>query len=256
MSEYRSAAAAATRAVLDDFEAEQRDLEALLRDLAGTEWSRPTPAVGWDVRDQVSHLADTEDVAYDTVTGGPRTFNDDVRRYATGEAFTESGCDRGRAMKPGDVLAWWSDSSARVRAALADADRSARVPWGLGMGWKAFVTARLMEHWAHGLDIRAAVGRPGVDTDRLRHVAWIGYNALPYAFQLAAVEAPSGRILRLELTGPDVALGPGDATDVVRGPTGQWCRLAVRRATRAECPDLTADGPLADLALAHARAFL
>ena len=244
------------RTVLDDYADEQADLLALLVTLDDADWSRPTPAAGWDVRDQVSHLADTEDVARDSLTGGPRAFNDDVRRYPTGEAFTQSGCDRGRAMKPGDVLAWWTDSSARVRAALAEADRSARVPWGLGMGWKAFVTARLMEHWAHGLDIRAAVDRPGVDTDRLRHVAWIGYSALPYAFQLAGVEPPAGRTLRLELTGPECVLGPDDATDVVRGPAGQWCRLAVQRATRAECPDLTADGPLAELTLANARAFL
>src|SRR5207245_4010094 len=118
------------------------------------------------------------------------------------------------------------------------------------------VTARLMEHWAHGLDIRAAAGRPGVDTNRLRHVAWIGYNALPYAFQLAGVEPPAGRTLRLELAGPDCVLGPGDATDVVRGPAGQGCRLAVQRAPPAARPHLTADGPRADLPLANPRAFL
>jgi uncharacterized protein (TIGR03083 family) len=113
-----------------------------------------------------------------------------------------------------------------------------------------------MEHWAHGLDIRAAVDRPGTDTDRLRHVAWIGVNALPYAFGVAGVEPPAGRTLGFELVGPDLALGPSDATDVVRGPTGQWCRLAVQRITRDQAPDLVAEGPLAELALSHARAFL
>ena len=33
-----------------------------------------------------------------------------------------------------------------------------RIPWGIGMGRPAFVTARLMETWAHGLDVHAAVG--------------------------------------------------------------------------------------------------
>jgi uncharacterized protein (TIGR03084 family) len=127
------------------------------------------------------------------------------------------------------------------------------------MGWKAFVTARLMEHWAHGLDIHAATGRPAADTDRLRHVAWIGISALPYAYGVAAVEPPPDHTLRFELTGPsgDVwAFGPGEATDVISGPASEWCRLAVQRITRDEAPNLRAEGPLADLALRSARAFL
>jgi uncharacterized protein (TIGR03084 family) len=120
----------------------------------------------------------------------------------------------------------------------------------------AFVTARLMEHWAHGLDVRAAVDQPPPDTDRLRHVAWICVRALPYGFSVAGVEPPADRTLRFELTGPDCEFGPADATDFVRGPTGQWCRVAVQRMKAADAKDLIAEGPLAELALRHARAFL
>lgn len=165
-------------------------------------------------------------------------------------------------MSPHEVLVWWWDAAAKVRTTMAELDRSTRIPWGLGMGWQAFVTARLMEHWAHGLDIRAAVGAPDPTsgTDRLRHVAWISTRAVPYALSVAKVEPPAGHTLRFELTAPDGratwAFGPDDATDTVRGPAAKWCRLAVQRATLDETPDLAADGPLAELALAHARAFL
>jgi uncharacterized protein (TIGR03084 family) len=248
------------RSILADLEAEQRDLHDVLRELTSEQWAAPTPAAGWSVRDQVSHLADTEELAHDTATGGPRQINDDVQRFPSGEAFTEAGCDRGRAMTDGPaVLDWWWRAAERTRAALAALPTSTRVPWGLGMGWRAFCTARLMEHWAHGLDIRAGVGVKAADTDRLRHVAWIGANAVPYALTVAGVEAPAGRTLRLELTGPDGeawSIGKDDATDTVTGPAGQWCRLAVQRITRADAQDLVADGPLAELALQHARAFL
>ncbi|MDQ1446222.1 MAG: hypothetical protein QOI20_2686 [Acidimicrobiaceae bacterium] len=248
------------RSILDDYKTEQHDLYGLLRTLPQDQWRAPTPAAGWDVRDQVSHLADTEEVAYDTMTGGPRTLNEDAARYPSGEAFTEAGCERGRAMTPAEVLDWWWSGAARVRKAMAGLDPSARIPWGLGMGWQAFVTARLMEHWAHGLDIRAAVAQPGTDTDRLRHVAWISSRAVPYALRVAGVEPPEGRTLRFVLTSPDGAqmwtFGPDDATDTITGPAGQWCRLAVQRITQADAPDLEGDGPLADLALGHARAFL
>lgn len=247
------------RAILDDYQAEQQDLYDLLVTLSQDEWLRPTPAAGWDVRDQVSHLADTEEVAYDTMTGGPRTLNEEAARHPSGDAFTEAGCDRGRAMAPAEVLDWWWTAAERVRKTMASLDTSVRVPWGLGMGWRAFVTARLMEHWAHGLDVRAAVGRPGTDTNRLQHVAWISARAVPYALRVGRAEAPEGHTLRFELTGPDGDtwnFGPDDATDRITGPASQWCRLAVQRITLADAPDLKADGPLAELALRHARAFL
>jgi len=247
------------RDIVDDFEDEQRDLYDLLVSVADDQWSRPTPAAGWDVRDQVAHLAHTEEVAHDTVTGGPRALSIEAANYDAPEGFTEAGCDQGRAMVPGAVLEWWWKAADRNRAALRAADRSARVPWGLGMGWRAFVTARLMEHWAHGLDIRAGLDRPGTDTDRLRHVAWIGANAVPYAFSVAGIEAPAGHTLRFDLTGPSGDLwsfGADDATDVITGPAGQWCRVAVQRMPASAATDLVANGPLAELALARARAFL
>jgi uncharacterized protein (TIGR03084 family) len=247
------------RSILDDYEAEQQELHSLLLGLTDEQWRLPTPAAGWDVRDQVAHLADTEETAHDTATGGPRQINVEAQAYENPDGWTEAGCDKGRAMTPAKVLDWWWTAAATVRKALGELPSTARVPWGLGMGWRAFVTARLMEHWAHGLDIRAAVGAPSVDTDRLRPIAWICTNALPYAFGVAGVTAPEGHSLRIEVTGPggDVwSYGPADATDTITGPAGQWCRLAVQRITRADASDLVATGPLAELALDNARAFL
>ena len=247
------------RSIVDDYEAEQRELYDVLKPLPDEQWLTPTPAAGWDVRDSVSHLAHTEEVALDTLTGGPRAINDEVRRYPSGDAFTEAGCDQGRAMNPNDVLEWWWSSAARVRDGLRAADPSTRVPWGLGMGWRAFVTARLMEHWAHGLDIRAAVGVDAPDTERLKHVAWICYSALPYAFNVAGVQPPTDRTLRLELSGPSGdtwTYGPDGATDSIRGPAGVWCRRAVQRIRPDDAGELHAEGPLAELAIQHARAFL
>ena len=245
--------------VIEALEAEQITLRDLLADLDDADWRRATPAPGWDVRDQVAHLAHTDELAHDTAAGGPRPFNEEVARYPDGDAFTEAGCELGRALSGPAVATWWWEATERTRAVLRRLDRDdpgVRIPWGLGMGLRAFATARLMEHWAHGLDIHAALDVFSPDTERLRHVAWLGVGALPYAFRLAKVTPPEGHTLRFELTSPETTIGPPDATDVVRGPTGQWCRLAVRRISRAEAPDLDPQGPLAELALSHARAFL
>jgi uncharacterized protein (TIGR03084 family) len=260
------------RWVLGDLTREQTDLYQLLVSLTEDDWRRVTSAAGWDVRDQVSHLADTEEIARDTATDGPRAVSAEVARHGgETQAMLDAGVDRGRSMTPAEALDWWWTAAAYNRETLASLDSSVRVPWGLGMGWRAFVTARLMEHWAHGLDIRIAVNRPGTDTARLRHVAWLGVSAIPYAFSVAGVEPPSGHTLRVEVVAPhDVAastgaadgaheqvwtFGPEDATDRISGPAGEWCRRVVQRATRAETPGLVAEGPLADLALEHVRAL-
>jgi uncharacterized protein (TIGR03084 family) len=254
----------ADRSVLNDLAAEQADLHQLLTGLKDEDWARPTPAAGWTVQDQVAHLAHTEEVARDTAGGGPASLSAEIARFGGGQAMIDAGVARGREMTPAELRDWWWNAAAANRQTLDGIDTTVRVPWGLGMGWRAFVTARLMEHWAHGLDIRHAVGRPGVDTNRLRHVAWIGVNALPYAFSVAGVSPPPGRTLRVDLDPPGErrggddlwTFGPADATDRLSGPAGEWCRRAVQRATVAETPGLRADGPLAELARQHARAFL
>lgn len=49
--------AVAMSVLLDDLRAETAVLDALLTPLAPDRWDKPTPAPGWVVRDQVSHLA-------------------------------------------------------------------------------------------------------------------------------------------------------------------------------------------------------
>lgn len=244
---------------VDVLQAEQRDLAELLGSLSPADWSRPTPAPGWDVRDQVSHLADTEAIARDTVIGGPRALLAEAERHGGGQELIDAGVATGRGLGPAAVLDWWLEATEANCRALRDADVDARVPWGLGMGWRSFVTARLMEHWAHGLEIRAAVGVEGVDTERLEHIARLGWATLPYAFRIAGVEPPSDRTVRVTVTAPNGdqwTFGPDDATDELAGPAGVWCRRAVQRIAPEAATELVASGPLAELALRHARAFL
>lgn len=236
---------------------EQTELGALLRSLPEHAWRRPTPAAGWDVRDQVSHLADTEEIALDTATGGPRSLNEEALRYATPEAFTEAMCDKGRSKSPGEVLQWWITGAERLRAALLEMGPDARVPWGLGMSARAFVAARLMEHWAHGLDIRAAVGAPVSFARRHQNVAWLITRALPYAFRVAQREQPPGTLrVELDFNGDRWTFGPEDADNRVRGDALEFCRLGVQRLKRGEAQTLEAEGRLADAFLDVARAFL
>nr|WP_225955215.1 maleylpyruvate isomerase family mycothiol-dependent enzyme [Kibdelosporangium phytohabitans] len=238
--------------------AEQRALAVLLYSVDDKDWRRPSAAAGWTLRDQVAHLADTEEVAADTLTGGPRAFADAVSPYRSAEDFTAAGCRRGDGLSAEDLIEWWDVAAAKTRALLAEHPDEDRVGWGFGMPARTFVMARLMEHWAHSLDITDALGLPVAETPRARHVAWLGLRTLRYAFGRAKVRPPAGHTLRLELTGMDgvYETGPEDATDVLRGPLIEWCRVATRRSKHGSPDSLRPDGPLAELAVKHARAYL
>jgi uncharacterized protein (TIGR03083 family) len=55
--------AAVLPALLDDLAAETAALDAVLVPLRPQEWARQTPAAGWNIADQVSHLAYFDETA-------------------------------------------------------------------------------------------------------------------------------------------------------------------------------------------------
>jgi uncharacterized protein (TIGR03084 family) len=243
--------------LVGDLAAEQLGLQALVTALGAAEWLTPTPAWGWDVRDTISHLADTDEMAIDTALGGPYAINDVAARAASTADVTYHGVLRGRRLAGPAVGAWWERTAGVERTMLRDLAPDARVPWGIGMRAPSFVTARLMETWAHGLDVRNALGVPAVDSDRLAHVAWLATRALPYAYSFAGLEPPTAP-LRVELSLPSGAsweYGPADAADRITGSAGEYCRVFVQRLRSADT-NLVIEGADARTAIAVARAFL
>jgi uncharacterized protein (TIGR03084 family) len=244
--------------LLADLAAEQRALQTVLGALDADGWLRPTPARGWDVRDSVAHLADTDDMVIATATGRPGSLADRAAASASGEDVTFAGVLRGRKGSGRDALAWWESSCAAMHDMFVALDPNARVPWGIGMRPPSLVTARLMETWAHGLDVRSAVRADANDTDRLAHVAWLATRALPYAYSVAGREPPPDPI-RVELTLPSGApwtYGPEDAVNRITGPADEYCRVFVNRATPERSPNLRAEGDAAVDALRVSRAYL
>lgn len=244
---------------VSDLTAECEALDRVLATLGDEDWFRETPAVGWDTRDTVAHLADTNDIAFDSVTGGPRSLISEAQKAGgTVDDFTALQVAKGRELPSGEVYDWWKVSVDKLCDALLTWDPEERISWGQNLiAPRTFVTARIMEHWAHSLDVHDAAGVAYVDTDRLRHVAHLGLRAMPYAFQLAGIEAPGP--IRVELTSPSGqrwALGPADAPTRIAGSASDWCRVIARRDRDGAASRLEASGPDAANAIAHARAYL
>lgn len=215
--------------ILEDLRAEQESLAGLLLDLSDSQWDLPSPAQGWTLRDCVSHIAHIDEVAVQILQGDLSPLEQATRVLM---GFNEIGVNRGRSMSVGQLLDWWERSRQEMMEKLSRLDPKKRIPWfAMPMSARAFATARLMETWAHGLDIFETLGRTPKDTDRLRHVALLACLARPWAYQVNGLQPPS-TTLRVELILPSGRLwiyGPEDATELIRGSASELCRVAVRR---------------------------
>jgi uncharacterized protein (TIGR03084 family) len=116
-------------------------------------------------------------------------------------------------------------------------------------------TTRLAEHWAHGLDVATPLGADFPDTNRLRHVAWLGHRTLPYAFTITGQEPHA---VYCELDAPEGGeawtFGPADAPSSIRGDGGAFCRVGAQRLAPIDSGLITA-GPHAEAALAVLRNY-
>ncbi|MFV0306801.1 MAG: TIGR03084 family metal-binding protein [Desertimonas sp.] len=244
-------------ALCDDLAAEHDALDRIVAD--GQRLAEPTPAAGWSVGDQISHLWFFDQRALLALTD-PDAFTDDARRLVAAMADT-SGTDMsvevGRAIGPDDLIARWRAD----RRALIDhgrtVDPKSRVPWyGPSMSARSFLTARLMETWAHGQDVVDALGARRDPTDRLRHVAHIGVGARAFSYAANGATMPDVPI-RVELDAPSGdrwEWGPEQAADRVTGSALDFCLLVTQRRHRDDV-DLLAEGPAADEWLGLAQAF-
>ena len=216
--------------VAADLRSEQDALDAVVADLTDEQWETATPSPGWTVADQIGHLTYFDGTAALAIAdaGAFKASLEELLSSGDGmEAMTLK-----RDLKPSELLSAWRTNRgllAEQAAGLADGDR---VPWyGPSMGAKSFLTARLMETWAHGQDVVDAVGGERTATDRLRHIAQLGFITRGWTYVNRGVDVPVGDV-RLHLTGPGGEawrFGADDATDVVRGPALDFCLVVTQR---------------------------
>jgi uncharacterized protein (TIGR03084 family) len=216
-----------------DLRAETAAFEALLQPLRDEDWELATPAEGWAIRDQVSHLAWFDDAAVRAVTD-PEAHAAILDGSLGGSAsgFVDDIAVESRGMPPAELHAWFRTARARSLEVFATLGARERVPWfGPPMSAASFVTARLMETWAHGQDVADALGVVRRPAERLRHVAAIGFRARPYSFAVRGLAVPAEPV-RAELTTPGGVLwtaGPAEADSVVRGPMLDFCLVVTQR---------------------------
>jgi uncharacterized protein (TIGR03084 family) len=249
-----------------DLVAEQDALDAVVTVLTDEQWQLLTPSPGWTIADQIGHLTffdGTATLAIEDPAAFVASREELIRATLDGAASAEElTLGRFRALSAPALLEAWRENRRRLAVAAAGLTDGVRVEWyGPSMSAKSFLTARLMETWAHGQDVVDAAREAGVEvhrasTDRLRHIAQLGVITRGWSYVNRGMEVPEGEVcVELSAPGGDVwAWGAGDAPDAVRGPAEDFC-LVVTQRRHPHDTRLEVEGDVARDWLVHAQAF-
>lgn len=240
-----------------DLRAESDDLDGIVATRDAAQWSTPTPAPGWTVAHQIAHLLWTDRVAVIAVTD-EAGFADLLGEAATNPTgFVDAGAEELAALPPAELLDEWRSTRARLHDELLDVPAGRKLPWfGPPMSATSMATARLMETWAHGLDVADAFGVRREPTARLKSIAHIGVRTRDFAFTVHGLVPPTAPF-HVELRAPDGSTwtwGPDDAAQRVTGSAEDFCMLVTQRRAPGAL-DVVATGDDATRWLTIAQAF-
>ena len=243
--------------VVDDLHAESAALDALVAPLNPEQWTLPTPAPGWTIAHQIGHLWWTDQVALLSVTDEPAFDAVVAGAQDTAATFVDDAAAEAATLPPAELLAAWRSARADLHAALRTVPDGRKLHWfGPPMSGTSMATARLMETWAHGVDVADTLGVAVSGSARLKSIAHLGVRTRDFAHQVHGL-APPAEPFRVELRAPDGEVwtwGPVDAAQRVRGSALDFCYLVTQRRPHADL-DVAADGPDAQVWLTIAQAF-
>jgi uncharacterized protein (TIGR03084 family) len=219
-------------ALLSDVKAEFDNLDDLLSGMTEGQWDAPTPAEGWNSRDQIAHLAYFD--ARAALAG------DDADAFAAHfqtladqgfDVITQQYIDKGRSLTGGGLRAWWAQARSDMLSTFAQLDPKDRLPWyGPPMSARSAMTARLMETWAHGYDIADTIGVTPDPTDRIKSICHLGIVTVDWSFINRSLKPPANPIC-FRLTSPSGQkwVWNEGAADLIEGTSLDYALLVTQR---------------------------
>jgi uncharacterized protein (TIGR03083 family) len=214
------------------FEPLHRLLVELLEGLAPADWQRPTVAGAWRVRDVAAHLLEVDlrrlSVGRDGHVLDPGR---PIRGYADLVGFLNDlnaeWIGAARRFSPGVLLDLIKASGPAMARMVADLPPHGKAPFAVDWAGESasenwFDIARdYTERWHHQMQIRAAVGAPGLlGAEWLVPVLDVSVRAFPRAF--SGVDAPAGATVVFSV--PVAGAGSDSAWSVrrERDPAAGW----------------------------------
>lgn len=248
---------AETEPILADLAAESDELDVLVASLTESQWGTATPATGWTIAHQIGHLLWTDRMSLTAITDEAGFADALAVALANPTGFVDDGAAELAQLPPATLLADWRSTRAQLHEALRGVPDGRKLPWfGPPMSSASMATGRLMETWAHGLDVADALGVRRTATTRLRSIAHLGVRTRDHAFTVNNLTPPADPF-HVELHAPGGGVwtwGPVNAEQRVTGSAEHFCFLVTQRRALADL-DLAAQGADAQRWLQIAQAF-
>jgi uncharacterized protein (TIGR03084 family) len=225
--------------------------------LGDSAWTTMTECTPWNVKDQLAHLAWNDAATVLALTDPERFLHAKPSTPEGIQAMVDAVITDNQHRSGPDVAHWFRTERAQLLEAVVGRDPRERIPWyGPDMSIASKLTARFMETWAHGYDITNALGVEREPTDRVRHVVFLGLQALPNAYSAHGLAVPEVPV-RVEVLAPSGAVwsfGRADAVNVIRGSAFELAQVVTQRIHPADT-SLRAEGSVATEWLGIAQAF-
>ena len=228
-------------AAVEDLAAEGNFLDGVVTDHQ-PDFELPSAAPGWPIGHQIGHLIWTDRVSALACRDRAGFARQAEAFGADPERTIDAGAVRAAAGSVPEVLGTWRSARSDLIDALRAVPAGQKIPWfGPSMSPATMASVRIMETWAHGVDVTDAVGLDPSATARLWHIAHLGVHTRDFAFSLHGMRSPSAPF-RVELTAPSGETwcwGPATAADRITGSALDFCLLVTQRRHRVDL-ELTA----------------
>lgn len=225
------------KAIVGDLIAEQAIADAFVDRLSEREWDetirsdlRVYDIEGiWKIRDVVSHIAIFDEAAAQLTLGNAS----EIRDVTGGRMDEHLKYLPYLPLSREELLSKWRESRTRLCAALYDCEPKKRIPWapGLPMSARSLATARLMELWAHWVDIYDHFGVEVKESPRLPHILFLSWQSRPNAYRINGLALPETPVyLELDLAnGEKWTKGVPGTENYIRGKALDWALVAIKR---------------------------
>mgnify|MGYP000621052042 CR=1 FL=1 len=219
---------------VDDLIAEQALVDALVADFTEDDWNRMASyCTTWTFKDVICHIAFFDYCAVELLAGRGESVN--AVADAASEQDEHYHVMAFRDRSGADILNWWREQRTLMTASFLELGPKGRVPWAAGiphMSVRSLASARLMELWAHSVDLYDALGIDPVVKERITSTLFLSWQGRPNMYNVNGLAFDSEIPMYLELTLPSGELwtkGEPNDQNYIKGSAKDWALVAIRR---------------------------